>query len=167
MTIEAFEHIAKTLRPRLVELCRRFLATRQLPEDAEDMVQDTLFRLWQMRGQLDNYQSPEALAVTIAKNVCIDHLRKQHMALMPLESDEAEDSQHADQSLITHDTQTQIQAALEHLPATQRRMLMMRSEDMTINEISTICNTTQQSTRTMISSARRLMLELLRKGGQQ
>jgi DNA-directed RNA polymerase specialized sigma24 family protein len=42
MTIEAFEHIAKTLRPRLVELCRRFLATRQLPEDAEDMVQDTL-----------------------------------------------------------------------------------------------------------------------------
>ena len=151
MTIEAFEHIAKTLRPRLVELCRRFLATRQLPEEAEDMVQDTLFRLWQMRGQLDNYQSPEALAVTIAKNVCIDHLRKQHMALMPLESDEAEDSQHADQSLITHDTQTQIQAALEHLPATQR----------------SICNTTQQSTRTMISSARRLMLELLRKGGQQ
>ena len=89
------------------------------------------------------------------------------MALMPLESDEAEDSQHADQSLITHDTQMRIQTALDRLPATQRRMLTMRSEGMTIDEISTICNTTKQSTRTMISAARRLMLELLRKGGQQ
>lgn len=75
MTIEAFEHMANTLRPQLVELCERFMANRQLHEEAEDMVQETLFRLWQMRGRLDSYQSPEALAVTIAKNVCIDRLR--------------------------------------------------------------------------------------------
>ena len=96
MTIEAFEHIANTLRPRLVNLCGRFLATKQLPEEAEDMVQETLFRLWQMRGQLDKYNSPEALAVTIAKNVCIDHLRRHHMKLEPLEDNDVEDTGRTD-----------------------------------------------------------------------
>lgn len=167
MTIETFEHIANALRPQLMDLCNRFLIAKQLPEEAEDMVQETLFRLWQMRERLDNYQSPEALAVTIAKNVCIDHLRKQHLRLEPLEENDAKAPQETDQSLIDNDTLTWIQKTLAHLPATQRRMLMMRSEGMTIDEISTICNTTQQSTRTMISSARRLMLKLLRKGGHR
>jgi RNA polymerase sigma-70 factor (ECF subfamily) len=166
MTIETFEHIAKTLRPQLMNLCNRFLISNRLPEEAEDMVQETLFRLWQMRERLDNYQSPEALAVTIAKNVCIDHLRKQHLRLEPLEENDAEAPQETDQSLIDSETLTWIQKTLAHLPANQRRMLMMRSEGMTIDEISTICNTTQQSTRTMISSARKLMLKLLRKGRQ-
>ena len=74
-----FEQIAITIRPRLLELCERFLTMRQLPEEAEDMVQETLFRLWQMRERLDDYASPEALAVTIAKNVCIDLLRRQQV----------------------------------------------------------------------------------------
>ena len=167
MTIEAFEHIANTLRPRLMNLCGRFLATKQLPEEAEDMVQETLFRLWQMRGQLDNYNSPEALAVTIAKNVCIDHLRRYHLRHEPLEDNDVEDTGRTDYNLIEHETQTWIQSALDRLPTTQRRMLTMRSEGMTIDEISIICNTTKQSTRTMISAARRFMLELLRKGGGQ
>lgn len=165
MTIEAFEHLAYTLRPQLVKLCGRFLAAKQLPEEAEDMVQETLFRLWQMRGRLDSYQSPEALAVTIAKNVCIDRLRQQHMRFEPVEGEDMEDTRETDQGLIEHDTRRWIQSALNRLPAAQRRMLMMRSEEMTIDEISTICNTNKQSTRTMISAARRFMLELLRKGG--
>ena len=165
MTIEAFEHLAYTLRPQLVKLCGRFMAAKQLPEEAEDMVQETLFRLWQMRGQLDKYNSPEALAVAIAKNVCIDHLRRHHMRLEPLEDNDVEDTRRTDHSLVEYETQTWIQYALERLPATQRRMLTMRSEGMTIDEISIICNTTKQSTRTMISAARRFMLELLRKGG--
>ncbi|MBR6036066.1 MAG: RNA polymerase sigma factor [Bacteroidaceae bacterium] len=167
MTIEAFEHMANTLRPQLVELCERFMANRQLHEEAEDMVQETLFRLWQMRGRLDSYQSPEALAVTIAKNVCIDRLRQQHMRFEPVEGEDMEDTRETDQSLIEHDTRRWIQSALNRLPAAQRRMLMMRSEGMTIDEISSICNTNKQSARTMISAARRCMLELLRKGGQQ
>jgi RNA polymerase sigma-70 factor (ECF subfamily) len=89
------------------------------------------------------------------------------MRFEPVEGEDMEDTRETDQDLIERDTQMRIQTALDRLPATQRRMLTMRSEGMTIDEISTICNTTKQSTRTMISAARRFMLELLRKGGQQ
>lgn len=167
MTTETFEHIANDIRPRLMKLCERFIADRQMPEQAEDIVQETFFRLWQMRERLNAYESPESLAVTIAKNVCIDHLRRQHTRLEPLGNYDAEDSQRTDQPLITSDTEAWIQNALNRLPASQRRMLTMRSEGMTLDEISTLCNTTKQSTKSMISAARRFMLELLKKGGQQ
>ena len=81
MTTETFEHIANDIRPRLTKLCERFVTDRQMPEQAEDLVQEALFRLWQMRERLDVYESPESLAVAIAKNVCIDHLRRQRMRL--------------------------------------------------------------------------------------
>ncbi|MBR0116305.1 MAG: sigma-70 family RNA polymerase sigma factor [Prevotella sp.] len=167
MMMTAFEKIATNLRPRLLELCERFLTDRQLPEEAEDIVQETLFRLWQMRERLEHYSSPEALAVTIAKNVCIDLLRRQHLPTDALGETDVADTRRADQDLITHDTEAQLQTALNHLPATQRKMLTMRSEGMTLDEIATICNTTKQSTKTMISSARRTMLTLLQKGGQR
>ena len=167
MTTETFEHIANDIRPRLMKLCERFIADRHMPEQAEDIVQETFFRLWQMHERLNAYESPESLAVTIAKNVCIDHLRRQHMRLEPLDNYDVEDSQRTDQPLITSDTEAWIQNALNRLPASQRRMLTMRSEGMTLDEISTLCNTTKQSTKSMISAARRFMLELLKKGGQQ
>ena len=167
MTTETFEHIANDIRPRLTKLCERFVTDRQMPEQAEDLVQEALFRLWQMRERLDAYESPESLAVAIAKNVCIDHLRRQRMRLEPLDNHDVEDTQKTDQHLITSDTETWIQNTLNRLPATQRRMLTMRSEGMTLDEISALCNTTKQSTKTMISAARRFMLEMLKKGGQR
>ena len=166
MTMTAFEKMANDLRPRLLELCERFLADRPLPEEAEDMVQETLFRLWQMRERLEHYASPEALAVAIAKNVCIDLLRRQQAPTDTLHDTDMADTRATDQALIGQDTERLIQWALSHLPATQRRMLTMKSEGMSLDEISTICKTTKQSTKTMISAARRSMAELLRKGGR-
>ena len=60
MTIKAFEQLANDVRPRLIKLCERFLAEQQMVEEAEDIVQDALFRLWQMGEQLDSYKSLEA-----------------------------------------------------------------------------------------------------------
>ena len=136
MTIKAFEQLANDVRPRLIKLCERFLAEQQMVEEAEDIVQDALFRLWQMGEQLDSYKSLEALAVTITKNVCVDHLRHQRMRLEPLEGTDIQDFRKADQNLITQDMETIIQLALSQLPATQRRMLEMRAEGMNLDEIS-------------------------------
>ena len=166
METQTFEHIANEIRPQLIELCGRFFAKRNLTVEAEDAVQETLFKLWRMRDQLDAYDSPQALATAIAKNVCIDILRRQHAHVIPLNQIDIEDSRQTDQSAITHDTQALISEALNQLPFTKRRMIEMRSEGMSLDEISNVCNTTKQSTKTMISSARRILLEKLRKGGQ-
>ena len=46
MTIEDFEYIARRLRPKIKKMAYRFF---QNSEDAEDVVQEVLMRLW-MRG---------------------------------------------------------------------------------------------------------------------
>ena len=67
-----------------MNLCRSFFDRQELAYDAEDAVQETLMRLWKMRDRIGDYQKPEALAMLIAKNVCIDILKlskEQHEAL--------------------------------------------------------------------------------------
>ena len=76
MEQQEFQHIAATLRPRLLKLCTHFFDSQELAYEAEDAVQETLLRLWQHREKMEIYQSPEALAMLIAKNVCIDIMRR-------------------------------------------------------------------------------------------
>lgn len=171
MESENFQHIATRLRPRLMKLCQRFFDHQHMACDAEDAVQETLLRLWQLQSrqpsgstsQADRQPgSHEALAVMIAKNVCIDILRRQQ--LHPASLDEQlpiASTTEADQQAIAHDAERLLQRALDRLPATQRRMLLMRSEGMSMAEIAAACGTTTNSTKTMVCAARRRMVELL------
>ena len=95
-----FEHIAQEMRPRLTAHCQRYLSAGTLAEEADDIVQETLVKLWKMRDRLSEYQSIEALGMTIARNLCIDHLRRNkvsqrmtrvfHQSVMVFNADESE-----------------------------------------------------------------------------
>lgn len=67
-----FEKLAKRLRPKITALAGRFFAA---VEQADDVAQETLLRLWRMGDRIDGYRDVEALAVAIAKNVCVDIYR--------------------------------------------------------------------------------------------
>ena len=165
MVQQDFQHIAASLRPRLLKLCAQFFNSQELAYEAEDAVQETLLRLWQMKERIGDHQKPEALAMLIAKNVCIDILKlskERHEALD--ESANVISNVQADQTIITHDTERLINNALAKLPATQRRMLLMRSEGMSMAEIAFACNATTTSTKTMLCAARKKMMELLKIG---
>jgi len=162
MESEVFQHIAIAVRPKLTKLCRSFFDRQEMAFDAEDAVQETLLRLCQMKDRLNDYRSPEALAVMIAKNVCIDILKtgkEQHDSLN--ENLCLIGNYQTDDTAIAHDTERQIEKALEKLPKTQRKMLLMRSEGMSMMEIAATCGTTATSTKTLICAARRRMMELL------
>ena len=157
-----FQHIAIAIRPRLISLCRSFFDQQELAYDAEDAVQETLMRLWLMRDRLDEYQSPESLAVRIAKNVCIDILKQagtQHDSLDNSVCSLA--STQSDNMAITHDAERILCHALTKLSATKRRMLIMRGEGMTIKEIAVACNSTPNSVKSMICAARKQLMTTL------
>ena len=70
MTQEEFKDEALRLRPRLLEVARRYLDG----DAAEDAVQDALLRLWQMLGQL--HAPLDALATVLTRNLCVSTLRR-------------------------------------------------------------------------------------------
>ena len=154
-----FIQLATAIRPRLNSLCRSFFDRQELACDAEDAVQETLLRLWLMHERLGEYQSPETLAVKIAKNVCIDILKKaceQHESLE--EGVVVLASLEADHQAIFHDTEQMLAKAMKRLTGTQRRMLTMRSEGMTMEEIAAACGTTPMSAKTLICAARKQLM---------
>ena len=158
MESQDFQNIATSVRPKLKNLCRSFFDKQELAYDAEDAVQETLLRLWQMQDRLSEYQKPEALAMLIAKNVCIDILKLNKEQHEPLdETCNIIGNVQADQSMITHDTERIISNALAKLPRTQH-------EGMSMVEIATTCNATPTSTKTMICAARKKMMEILKIG---
>ena len=72
MDLLAFKQRILPVQNRLFRLATMFLRNR---EDAEDALQDVLMRLWTNRQQLETYQSVEALAVQMTKNLCLDRLK--------------------------------------------------------------------------------------------
>ena len=63
-----FLNVIKDTRPRLLTLCQSFFDRQEMAYDAEDAVQETYLRQWQMRARIGEYHNPEALATMIAKN---------------------------------------------------------------------------------------------------
>ena len=71
MELETFKITVLPLREKLINISWRMMEDRS---DAEDIVQETFLKLWQIREKLDGYNSVEALAVQVAKN---------HVAMYP------------------------------------------------------------------------------------
>lgn len=69
-----FQDKAALLRPRLLNIALRYLHQK---EEAEDVVQDTLLRVWQL--DLATAADVERLSGVVVKNLCIDLLRRRRV----------------------------------------------------------------------------------------
>ena len=69
-----FEKMARTWREKALSTCKRYGAGQ---EEAEDIAQDVMLRLWQMHDELERYRSVEAIATLMAKHLLRNHQRRQ------------------------------------------------------------------------------------------
>ena len=73
MDRQDFERVVPELRLKLQRIALYYLAD---DDEAEDVVQDTLLKLWTARDAIrEGQRGMEALGTTIAKNLSIDRLR--------------------------------------------------------------------------------------------
>ena len=73
MTQKQFHSEYLTLSADLYRVAFYILESRA---EAEDAVQDTYLKLWELRDSLDQVRSPRAYSVTLLRNICLDRLRK-------------------------------------------------------------------------------------------
>lgn len=72
MTKTEFTELVLPSKEKLFRVAAALLRNRQ---EAEDALQEVYLKLWNMREKLPDYNSVEALAVTMIKNLCLDRLR--------------------------------------------------------------------------------------------
>ena len=156
MEVEAFAHSVAPLAPRLKRVAYSILDDE---EAAADVSQEALMRLWINREGLGGYDSIEAVAVTTARRIALDMLRKEGR-MEPLQ-DDLPFSDHAPTPqgvLEQSETMRLVEAAIEALPPLQRMTFRLKEiEGYESEVIARLVGVKVEAVYTNLSRARRAL----------
>ena len=158
-----FEQLATGLRKKAVATC---LSCGADAMQAEDVAQDVLLRLWQMRDNLDRYRSIEALVVVMARNSVVSLHRKGHSVPIMSVNNKELPSQiiSPDESLISSQEVAWLNDTIRRLPSTQYAVLHMRQvERRSFDEIARRLGIESSTARSLLSRARIKLLDEIKK----
>ena len=157
--------MANETRTKAVSIAGQFGYSQ---DDAEDIAQDVMLKLWNLHEQLNDAAHLKASAVITTKRVCIDRWRTTHQHsvisdTMPL-IDEASLHDRLEYTELEHWIAEQINC----LPSTAGTVLRMRQlEHRELGEIADILGIRQASVSTLLSRARNELLNKLKRRNQQ
>jgi len=130
--------------------------------EAEDLLQEAYCKLWNKRYELSDIRNPEAFAVTLIKNLCLDHLRSAKVNRYEESIDDVSVAvmELPDRNLEIQDEMNTIQRLINQLPENQRQVLRLKGiEDCSLEEIENITGFSAVNVRTLLSRARKVIRE--------
>lgn len=153
MTYEEFCRVWIPLGERLLGIAAGMLGSQA---DAEDALQDLYVKLWQRRDVLDGIYNPEGYAARLLRNICIDRIRarKPDVPLPP------EWEEYGTESCPMENVERirAVAAAISQLPATQRKVLEMRTiQGLSYEEMSEETGMSPLTLRVLLSRARKTL----------
>lgn len=159
MTIEMQE---KVLRNEILPLKEKFyrIALRITLDsaEAEDIVQDTLIRIWEKRDEWPSIKSFEALGLTICRNLAIDRSQRKEAQNVEFFSEQMDDrTQTLDphEEIVADERMELIRRIIDGLPLRQREVFHLRDiEGMSYKEIATALQLTEDQVRITLFRAR-------------
>ena len=159
MRIDRFQLMAQEIRPRLMQVAKQSIDNN---DDAEDLVQESLLRLWMARSQWENYQNIEAVAVKIVRNCIIDNFRSKKIRYETFDNLSIENSEpNPHQQLENNEKWEILQEIILQLPNLQRLIITMKDiEGYETEDIAKITNTNIESVRMNLSRARKKVKEM-------
>ena len=156
------------------ELFRMALRITQNREEAEDVVQETMIKVWNRREQWLQLESIEAFCLTICRNLSLDKLRRMDNQAQSLGDDidptDLSHSSNPEQITIQRDRSRMVRQLINELPERQRTCMQLRDiEGKSYRDIAQILDITEQQVKINIFRARQavkeryLMIEKVRK----
>lgn len=146
------------MRPALLRLAMRYTED---PDEAEDVIQDVLLKLWFLHERLDRYRSIDSLAMVITKHLCINRRRDRHIELVGLEEGMGilmEDT--PEREMMRDEQMEELLALIGKLPDLQQAILRMKHvEGFEVEEIARLTGSNPVAVRTNLSRARKKIRE--------
>jgi len=160
MNLEKFNLQVIPLKNKLFRFAKRIL---KHTEEAEDIVQEVLIKMWNRRDSLDAYRSVEALAMITTKNMCLDQLKKKKYGVDRMDDhtrflENLPDEQKDDFS----EEIRRIKLAMLLLPTQQQMILQLRDiEGYDFESIAEILGMNENAVRVTLCRARKRIRELI------
>lgn len=153
-----FEIEAKRMRPALLRMATHYTEDT---DEAEDVVQETLLKLWFLRDRLSQYRNVDALAMVITKHLCINRKRGKHLVTVSLEEGlTIVGEQNPERKLMDEERMQELLELIATLPNLQQSILKMKHiEGFEVEEIARITGSTAIAVRTNLSRARKKVRE--------
>jgi RNA polymerase sigma-70 factor (ECF subfamily) len=190
----AFGRLVEPRRGELHAHCYRMLGS---VHDAEDALQDALLRAWRGIGKFEGRSSFRSWLYTIATNACLDQISRRPKRVLPIDYGPAYDPHRApgeplvesvwiepypDEILgiedglaapaATYERREGVElafiAALQHLPATQRAVLILREVlGFSAKEVAAVLESTVAGVNSALQRARAAVEERVPDQSQQ
>jgi len=155
----SFRNDILPLKDKLFRLAYRITLDRA---EAEDVVQDTMMRVWNKREEWSTYDSIEAVCLTIAKNLAIDRSQKKEAQNVELttEMEQAADASGPHDQLVESERLQLIHKLINELPENQRAVMQLRDiEGKSYKEIATVMQMTEEQIKVNLFRARQKVKE--------
>ena len=161
-----FVRLAPVLRKKAKAVGISFFSSE---EEAEDVAQETMIRLWKAWGTLSSPKEAERLAVRIAKHECIDMWRREqrrpHTSLT-ISQELTHPASSEDKTLEESELTKAIRSAAATLRKSEQRLWRMFAEaGMQPREIALATGISVRTVSSMLSHARHIIYNVLKEGG--
>ena len=141
------------------ELYRLALRITLNHAEAEDVVQETMIKVWNRRDRWDELESIEAFCLTICRNIAIDKTKKaenQNQSLMDEhDSPDSSYTSNPEEQAMQQDRIALIRRLIDTLPEKQRSCMQLRDfEGKSYKEIAKILDVSEEQVKINIFRAR-------------
>ena len=166
MEKEQFEIEARRMRPTLIRQALRYMEDA---DEAEDVVQDVLLKLWFLRNRLDHYRNIEALAMVVTKHLCLNSLKQTRKQTVCLEEIlNLGDPDTPEMKMMGEEQMQELLEMIAQLPDLQQAVLRMKHvEGFEVEEIAQLTGTNPVAVRTNLSRARKKIREQFLKNNKE
>ena len=154
----SFRNDVLPLKNELFRLALRITLNRV---EAEDIVQDTLIKVWDRRLEWESIDSIEAFSLTVCRNLSLDRLRKKENSNDSLEDvniAEPVASSNPQDRMIQEDRVSLVRQIIDSLPEKQRSCMQLREfEGKSYKEIAQVLDITEEQVKVNIFRARQMV----------
>ncbi|AEA20862.1 RNA polymerase sigma factor [Prevotella denticola] len=151
----SFRNDVLPLKNELFRLALRITLNRA---EAEDIVQDTLIKVWNRREEWNAIDSIEAFSLTVCRNLSLDRIRKKgndNDSLEDVKAAEPLASSNPQDRMIQTDKVRLIRQIVDGLPEKQRSCMQLRDfEGKTYKEIASVLDISEEQVKVNIFRAR-------------
>lgn len=161
MSLEAFKTRVLPVKDKLFRYAIRILKNE---DEAKDVVQETLIKVWDKRDQMHTYKNMEAWCMRVARNLALDKLKSKHKKTVELNEAYSMESKQQTPYMATEnsDTMVTLQKCIDQLPKMQKEALQLRDiEGFTYQEISEILKQNINTVKVNLFRARKQVREQL------
>lgn len=162
MELNEFKNRILPLKDKLFRFALSILHSR---EDAEDLIQEVLLKVWKHESFFERIENPPAYCMTITKNMALDRLRQAHRKTphLSVEQHDVADEQTPVEKLQQHERHRLVKQLIKRLPLNQQLLIQLRDiEGESYKQIACLLNISESKVKINLFRARQLLKERIK-----